>query len=175
MNVIDPMKVQSLGDLSATRKIVLLTLLLAVKDRASELRFEPWRYGGEDGNEGEEQASLRMFYEIDGKLHELVPPPSLLAPFIFREMETIAALGTLRCRFANLLRRLASWVDGQILPPRLGFRLNSTPTDIEVLFYPSAWGDRFFLRLPVMPDDLAERAGAELRRLLDPYAHLLQE
>ena len=177
VNVIDLAKVQSLGDLPATHQTVLLALLLAVKDRATELRFEPWRYEGEDGNQGQEQPSVRLFYEVDGQLHELVPPPTLLAPFLFREIGTIAGLNTLRGRLANLLRRLASRIDRQILPPRQsGFRLYVIPyaTDIEVLFCPSAWGDRLFLRLPVMPADLAEIAGAD-GRLLAPYSHLLRE
>lgn len=177
MNVIDAARVQSLGELPLTRKLLLLVLLLAVKDRATELRFEFCRYEGEDGDQGQGQL-LRMFYEIDGQLHELVPAPALLAPFLFREVEIIAGLDTLRGRFANLLRRLASRLDGQIPPPRQrGFRLHITPydTDIEVLFYPSDRGDRLFFRFPVMPDALAERAGAEIRRLFAPYAHHFPE
>ena len=51
LNVIDAARVQSLGELTMTRKLLLLTLLLAVKDRATELRFETCRDESEVGDQ----------------------------------------------------------------------------------------------------------------------------
>ena len=45
------------------RKLSLLFLLLALKDRASELQLEPWM-SEPDGYR------LRLFYDVNGQIHE---------------------------------------------------------------------------------------------------------
>lgn len=48
-------------------KLINLVLLQAIKDRASDIHFEPFEH------------EFKMRYRIDGVLYEMVPPPSTLA------------------------------------------------------------------------------------------------
>ena len=81
------------------RKVLLLLFLLALKDRASEVRFEHWATEP-DGYR------LSLYYEVDGQTHELVPPPEHLADAIIQEIKAIAGFYPMRRRFADLIRRL---------------------------------------------------------------------
>jgi type IV pilus assembly protein PilB len=47
-------------------KLINLVLLQAIKDRASDIHFEPFEH------------EFKMRYRIDGVLYEMVPPPKHL-------------------------------------------------------------------------------------------------
>jgi hypothetical protein len=142
------------------RKVFLLVLLLALKDRATEVHFEPWRSEEADGGE----TGLRMFYKVDGQLLELVPPPACLAGPLFRDLKDLSGLNAPRYLIGDLLRRLAGWIDGQPRPPLRGqFRLSLSHghADTEVMVYDSELGERYFLKLSPTP----EAATDAMRRL----------
>src|SRR5688500_16516993 len=48
-------------------KLIHLVLLIALKDRATEVVFEP------------RPDEIRLAYRVDGTLHDMVPPPAFLA------------------------------------------------------------------------------------------------
>jgi hypothetical protein len=168
VNVIDPTKVHLPG-LPGHRILVLLVLLLAMKDFATELRLEPWYYEGEEGNEGR-APELRMFYEVDGQFYELVPAPGLLAPLVARDLAIMAGFERPDDRVPGLLRRLADWIhrpDPPLIPGRIRWRHGDFEGDIEVVIYPSEWGDRLFLRLPEIPVVASDRAQARLIQIME--------
>jgi len=150
------------------RKIILLTLLLAIKYKASELRFEPWESEA-DGR------SLQMFCEADGRLLEMVPPPACLTDSIVWELRTIAGFHSPRGRLIDSLRHLARKLEGRDddrprsrFWPRSRFRMRGGDDEVEisVTIYSSQAGDRIFLRFAACPAVLAERAGMVLARIL---------
>jgi hypothetical protein len=168
VNVIDPTKVH-FPRLPPHRKILLLMLLLAVKDFATEIRLEPWRDEGAEGSEGR-APELRIFYEVDGQFHELVPAPGFVAPLIARDMAIIAGFETPDDRVPGFLRRLADWIhrpDSPLIPGWIRWRHGDFEGDIEVVIYPSDWGDRLFLRLPEIPVVASDRAQALLRQIME--------
>lgn len=88
VNVIDFSDVLALcSRIGPHRRLILLLLLLAIKDRASELRFEPCL--SEDGGR-----MLRLYYEVDGELLELVPPPAGFLDYMLSEIKTVAGFHT---------------------------------------------------------------------------------
>src|SRR4051812_24157950 len=143
LNAIDPVRFR---EIPPHRKVLLLVLLLALKDRATEVHFEPWRSEEAEGGE----TGLRMLYKVNGQLHELVPPPACLAGPLFRDLKDLSGLNAPRYRISDLLRRLAGWIDGQPRPPRRGqFRLSLSTghADAEVMVYDSKPGERYILKL----------------------------
>jgi hypothetical protein len=167
-NIIDPTRIRFL-ELPPHRKVLLLMLLLAVKDFATEIRLEPWRYEGEDGSEGR-APELRIFYEVDGQFHELVPAPGFVAPLIARDLAILAGFEAPVDRAPGLRRRLADWIDPPdppVNPGRIRWRHGDFEADIEMVIYPSNWGDRLFLRLPEIPVVASDRAQALLRQIME--------
>jgi len=161
---VDLVRIDSFPDAPPHRKVLLLVFLLALKDRATEIHFEPWR----SEEAGAVEMGLRMFYEVDGRLHELAHPPPCLAGSLFRDLKDVAGLNSPRRRAAALLHRLAGWIDGQTPPPRRGqFGLNHSGgnSDVEVIVYDSELGERYFLKLPPTPETVSEAAGEEMSRL----------
>jgi hypothetical protein len=164
ISIVELIDIDSFPDTPPHRKVLLLVLLLALKDHATEFHFEPWR--SEEPDDGE--MGLRMFYKVDGQLLELVPPPACLASPLFRDLEDVSGLNTPRRRIADLLRRLASMIDGEPRPPRRGqFRLGhaSGNSDVEVMAHDSELGERYFLKLSPTPERTWEAETNELKRL----------
>lgn len=75
---------------SAIRALWVMVFLVAIKDRASELRFEPER--GED--------CLR--YRIGEELYPLAPPPMYHSPRLIRELYRLIRPNNLSSRLARL-------------------------------------------------------------------------
>ncbi len=57
-----------------------MVLLLAIKDKASDIHFEPF------------EEEYKMRYRVDGVLYELVPPPRHLAPAIASRIKVMSNL-----------------------------------------------------------------------------------
>ena len=66
-------------------KLIAMVFLLAIKDRATELRLEP----------GEEEP--RLCYRCDGQMCDMVPPPRLLCRSIIRIVKAMANLDSTTC------------------------------------------------------------------------------
>jgi hypothetical protein len=145
------------------RRVLLLVLLLALKDKASEMRFEPW------ATESEGRA-LRMFYEVEGQLHELVPPPQHLADTILHEVKAVAGFYSMRRRLADWLRRLASKLDSQTQQTSQSrFRMKAGEEFVEIssTVYGSPTGDRIFLGIPSCSSSLSQKAQEALKAIFD--------
>jgi hypothetical protein len=167
-NVMDLVDVAAFPDLPAHRKVLLLVFLVVVRDRASALRFVPWRFEEGECNEGDERVGFRLVYEVDGQEHELVPPPRWLSRFVAREIESLADLSRPLRRVADVLRRIASWLDGQDVPPRRGrfrVKLGGTEIGVDVWAYPSDLGAQYDLLFMSRSDVASAAATRELKRL----------
>ena len=67
---IDLDSLKEAADSNPVRKLINLVLLQAIKDKASDIHFEPF------------EDEFKMRYRIDGVLYEMMPPPSHIAPAI---------------------------------------------------------------------------------------------
>ncbi len=84
---------------SAIRALWVMTLLLAIKDRASEVLYEPGR--GED----------RLRYRVSGGIHPLVPPPLYPTSLLIRELTRLIRSDNPGSRLARLFERRNQGVD----------------------------------------------------------------
>ncbi|MDB5349270.1 MAG: pilus assembly protein PilB [Planctomycetota bacterium] len=161
--VVDVTDLANFSSLPPHRKILLMVLLLCLKDQAGEVRFEPCET--DTGERG-----LRLFYVVSGALHELVPPPSYLAPAIVRELKSLAGLLTWRMQVGGVVRRAAGWFDRQSIGPVSGgFRMGGGghTCDITLTVHPSSPEDRIFLAISRVDPGLSQLADAGLRQLFE--------
>lgn len=116
-----------LGDMEAmmeaapVRKLINMVFLLAIKDKASDVHFEPF----------EEEYKLR--YRADGVLYELVPPPRHLASAITSRIKVMANLDIAE-------RRLPQ--DG-----RIELNVGGNRIDMRVSILPTMFGESAVIRV----------------------------
>ncbi|MCS7168631.1 MAG: type II secretion system ATPase GspE [Gemmatales bacterium] len=118
---IDLDSLQELQDAAPVRKLINMVLLMAIKDRASDIHFEPF----------EEEYKLR--YRCDGVMYELVPPPRHLAPAISSRIKVMANLDIAE-------RRLPQ--DG-----RIELNVGGNPVDLRVSVLPTMFGESVVIRI----------------------------
>lgn len=95
---LDLNKEKYLKDAEPVLKLIAMVILLGVKDRSTEIRFEP-------GPEG-----FRLRYRCDGDMYEMVPPPLHLSTAICGTLKAMACLrseltpqtGTLQIKVGNV-------------------------------------------------------------------------
>ncbi len=102
-------------------KLLNLVLLQAIKDRASDIHFEPF------------ENEFKMRYRIDGVLYEMVPPPKHLGPAITSRVKVMANLDIAE-------RRLPQ--DG-----RIELQVGGNPVDLRVAVLPTMWGESVVMRV----------------------------
>jgi type IV pilus assembly protein PilB len=85
--------VEPLDERSAVRALVDMVLLLAVKDKASEIRFQPT------------DVECKLRYQIGGTLHDMVPAPVHVAKKIINVIKVMADLD-----FASRDRPKERWI-----------------------------------------------------------------
>ena len=102
-------------------KLLNLILIQAIKDRASDIHFEPF----------EDEFKIR--YRVDGVLYEMIPPPKHLALALTCRIKVIANLNIAE-------RRLPQ--DGRIMLNVLGRNV-----DIRVSCLPTAFGESVVMRV----------------------------
>ncbi|MEO1583642.1 MAG: ATPase, T2SS/T4P/T4SS family [Planctomycetota bacterium] len=102
-------------------KLLNLVLLQAIKDKASDIHFEPF------------ETEFKMRYRIDGVLYEMVPPPPHLGPAITSRVKVMANLDIAE-------RRLPQ--DG-----RIELRIGGNPVDLRVAVLPTMHGESVVMRL----------------------------
>jgi type IV pilus assembly protein PilB len=83
---------EALADSAPVRKLLNMVLLLAIKDHASDLHFEPF------------EDEFRIRIKADGVLYEMVPPPRHLAFAITTRIKVMANLDIAE-------RRLRRWAN----------------------------------------------------------------
>ena len=102
-------------------KLLNLVLLQAIKDRASDIHFEPF--------EGE----FKMRYRIDGVLYEMHPPPKELATAITSRIKVMAKLDIAERRMPQ---------DG-----RVELTVGGGPVDLRVSVLPTMYGESVVMRV----------------------------
>ncbi|MBL9123814.1 MAG: Flp pilus assembly complex ATPase component TadA [Planctomycetaceae bacterium] len=113
--------VEALADSAPVRKLLNMVLLLAIKDHASDLHFEPF----------EDEFKIRI--KADGVLYEMVPPPRHLAFAITTRIKVMANLDIAE-------RRLPQ--DG-----RIELTVGGHPVDLRVAVLPTMFGESVVMRV----------------------------
>ncbi len=102
-------------------KLLNLVLLQAIRDRASDIHFEPF------------ETEFKMRYRIDGVLYEMVPPPKHLGTAITSRIKVMAGLDIAE-------RRLPQ--DG-----RIELTVGGNPVDLRVAVLPTIYGESVVMRV----------------------------
>jgi type IV pilus assembly protein PilB len=110
-----------LVDSAPVRKLLNMVLLLAIKDHASDIHFEPF------------EDEFRIRIKADGVLFEMVPPPRHLAFAITTRIKVMANLDIAE-------RRLPQ--DG-----RIDLQVGGHPVDLRVSVLPTMFGESVVLRV----------------------------
>ncbi len=140
---IDLTSVEALADSAPVRKLLNMVLLLAIKDHASDLHFEPF------------EDEFRIRIKADGVLFEMVPPPRHLAFAITTRIKVMANLDIAE-------RRLPQ--DG-----RIELSVGGHPVDLRVSVLPTMFGESVVMRVldrSVVSLDL-EKVGLEPETLAE--------
>ena len=120
-NTIDLEAIEEMAEAAPVRKLLNMVLLLAIKDKASDVHFEPF------------EEEYKMRYRVDGVLYELVPPPRHLASAIASRIKVMSNLDIAE-------RRLPQ--DG-----RIQLALGGNEVDIRVSTLPTMFGESVVLRI----------------------------
>jgi type IV pilus assembly protein PilB len=138
---IDLEDMMELAESAPVRKLINMMLLMGIKDRASDIHFEPF----------EEEYKIRM--RCDGTLYEMVPPPRHLAAAISSRIKVMSNLDIAE-------RRLPQ--DG-----RIELNVGGNPVDLRVSVLPTMFGESIVIRVldrTVVSLDL-EKVGMEAAML----------
>src|SRR5688572_1940875 len=138
---VDLTSVEALADSAPVRKLLNMVLLLAIKDHASDVHFEPF------------EDEFRIRIKADGVLFEMVPPPRHLAFAITTRIKVMANLDIAE-------RRLPQ--DG-----RIELTVGGHPIDLRVSVLPTMFGESVVMRVldrSVVSLDLA-KVGMDLPTL----------
>ncbi len=118
---LDLESIEELAEAAPVKKLLNMVLLLAVRDKASDIHFEPF------------EDEFKMRYRVDGVLYEMVPPPRHLAAAIATRIKVMANLDIAE-------RRLPQ--DG-----RIELNVGGNPVDMRVSVLPTMFGESVVLRV----------------------------
>jgi type IV pilus assembly protein PilB len=118
---LDLTSVEAMADSEPVRKLLNMVLLMAIRDHASDLHFEPF------------EDEFRIRIKADGVLYEMVPPPRHLAFAITTRIKVMANLDIAE-------RRLPQ--DG-----RIELSVGGHPVDMRVSVLPTMFGESVVLRV----------------------------
>ncbi len=118
---IDITDAEALADSAPVRKLLNMVLLMAIKDHASDIHFEPF----------EEEFRIRI--KADGVLFEMVPPPRHLAFAITTRIKVMANLDIAERRMPQ---------DG-----RIELTVGGHPVDLRVSVLPTMFGESVVMRI----------------------------
>jgi type IV pilus assembly protein PilB len=147
---IDLESLMELQDAAPVRKLINMVFLLAIKDHASDIHFEPF------------EDEYKMRYRCDGVLYEMVPPPRHLAMAIASRIKVMANLDIAE-------RRLPQ--DG-----RIELNVGGNPVDLRVSVLPTMFGESVVIRVldrTVVSLDL-NKIGME-PEILEKLRHLIHK
>ena len=113
--------VEALAESAPVRKLLNMVLLLAIRDGASDIHFEPF------------ETEFRIRLKADGVLQEMVPPPKHLAFAITTRIKVMANLDIAE-------RRLPQ--DG-----RIELSVGGHPVDLRVSVLPTLFGESVVMRV----------------------------
>ena len=118
---IDLEELKELAESNPVKKLLNLVLLQAIRDKASDVHFEPF------------EDEFKMRYRIDGILYEMVPPPKHVAVALASRIKVMADLDIAE-------RRLPQ--DG-----RIPLMVQGNPVDLRVSILPTMFGESVVLRI----------------------------
>src|SRR5450755_3204276 len=113
--------VAALADSAPVRKLLNMVLLMAIKEHASDLHFEPF------------EDEFRIRIKADGVLYEMVPPPRHLAFAITTRIKVMANLDIAERRMPQ---------DG-----RIELSVGGHPVDLRVSVLPTMFGESVVMRI----------------------------
>jgi len=118
---IDLESIEEMTESAPVRKLLNLVILQAIRDRASDIHFEPF----------EDEFKIR--YRIDGVLYEMVPPPRHLSLALTSRIKVMSNLDIAE-------RRLPQ--DG-----RIELNVGGNPVDLRVSVVPTMFGESVVMRI----------------------------
>ncbi|MBE0536351.1 MAG: Flp pilus assembly complex ATPase component TadA [Phycisphaerae bacterium] len=118
---IDLDELKELAESNPVKKLLNLVLLQAIRDKASDIHFEPF------------EDEFKMRYRIDGVLYEMIPPPKHIAVALSSRIKVMANLDIAE-------RRLPQ--DG-----RIPLVVGGNPVDLRVSVLPTMFGESVVLRV----------------------------
>jgi type IV pilus assembly protein PilB len=118
---IDLDELKELADSNPVKKLLNLVLLQAIRDKASDIHFEPF------------ESEYKMRYRIDGTLYEMVPPPKHIAVALSSRIKVMANLDIAERRMPQ---------DG-----RIRLAVQGHPIDLRVSVLPTMFGESVVLRV----------------------------
>mgnify|MGYP000966402508 CR=1 FL=1 len=119
--VLDLAGAEALADSAPVRKLLNMVLLLAIREHASDLHFEPF----------ENEFKIRI--RSDGVLYEMVPPPRHLAFAITTRVKVMADLDIAERRVPQ---------DG-----RIRLTVGGHPVDLRISVLPTMFGESVVMRI----------------------------
>jgi type IV pilus assembly protein PilB len=120
-NSIDLDDVMEMAQAAPVRKLINMVLLMAIRDHASDVHFEPF------------EDEYKMRYRCDGVLYEMVPPPRHLAPAISSRIKVMSNLDIAEKRLPQ---------DG-----RIELNVGGNPVDMRVSVLPTLFGESVVIRV----------------------------
>jgi type IV pilus assembly protein PilB len=120
-SVMDLTGVEALADSAPVRKLLNMVLLIAIRDHASDLHFEPF------------ESEFKIRIRADGVLYEMVPPPRHLAFAITTRIKVMADLDIAERRMPQ---------DG-----RIRLTVGGHPVDLRVSVLPTMFGESVVMRI----------------------------
>jgi type IV pilus assembly protein PilB len=119
--LVDLEHLRDVADSNPVKRLVNMVLLEAIRNRASDIHFEPF------------EKEFKMRYRIDGILYEMLPPPKQLAMAISSRIKVMSNLDIAE-------RRLPQ--DG-----RIELMVNGNPVDLRVAVLPTMFGESVVMRV----------------------------
>jgi len=118
---IDLDELKELSESNPIKKLLNLVLLQAIRDKASDIHFEPF------------ENEYKMRYRIDGVLYEMIPPPKHIAAALSSRIKVMADLDIAERRVPQ---------DG-----RISLNVQGNPVDLRVSILPTMFGESVVLRV----------------------------
>ncbi len=118
---IDLDELKELSESNPVKKLLNLVLLQAIRDKASDIHFEPF------------ENEYKMRYRIDGVLYEMIPPPKYIAAALASRIKVMADLDIAERRMPQ---------DG-----RISLTVQGNPVDLRVSVLPTMFGESVVLRI----------------------------
>jgi len=109
------------ADDNRVKRLLNLVMLQAIKDKASDIHFEPF------------EDEFKMRYRIDGVLYEMIPPPRHLALPIVSRIKVMANLDIAERRMPQ---------DG-----RIELVVDGEPVDLRIAVLPTMFGESVVMRI----------------------------
>lgn len=120
-DVVDLTSLEAMADSAPVRKLLNMVILMAIRDRASDIHFEPF------------ETEFKIRIRADGQLYELVPPPRHLAFAITTRIKVMANLDIAERRVPQ---------DG-----RIELTVGGHPVDLRVSVLPTLFGESVVMRV----------------------------